>query len=1011
VTVALTPLATALANWLDGVVAVAPRRVPLDEAEGLISAERLAATAPMPLAATALRGGWAVTAADTVGASAYGPVQFGSAPSRVEPGAELPPGADAVAPLESVTPTGRTIEIAEAISPGHWTRRIGEDLAHGAVILAAGQRIGALQLAVARAAESGVALVTQPSVSIEGAGERSPAAALLATWIRAFGAAVTRNDGSACSADLRVVLGDPGGISPSARRRGGGERARLEARRGGPAGAPNARPIVLMPDRLDVALTVALVVLRPALARLSNGRERSILSAPAPLTRKIASTVGLAEIVLLRREADGYAPQAVGDLPLSAIAGATIGYSSAPGARAMVAASRSVRNTCPDAGAMNRPDPTTFATSADQEQFLHVLSRDEALARFEAALRPQPLGVVSVPLANALGRVLAEDLTSRIDVPPFDRALVDGFAVRSTDIAAASETSPTLLTLNEEVLQCGVAPTIAVRPATATAIATGAPLPRGADCVAMVETTEPADNEGAAAIEVRRPLAAGAFMAFAGSDIAAGETVVRRGTLVTAREIGVLAAAGFADVPVWLQPRVGIISTGDELVPPGEALRPGAIYDSNGPIIAAAVIENGGLPVPYGSVPDRADRLADTMRHAHAECDMVILSGGTSKGAGDLTYRLVAELGVPGIVAHGVALKPGKPLLLAVCDGKAVVVLPGFPTSAMFTFHDMVAPTLRRLAGLPDRREATMTARLPARVPSELGRTEYVMVSLVESEDGLAAYPLAKGSGSVTAFSQADGFVTIEALADAAPAGAAMEVRLFSPHLAAPDLVVMGSHCLGLDALVSRLADDGFATRVMAIGSQGGLAAARRGACDLAPIHLLDPDTNTYNLPFLSEGLELVTGWRRLQGVIYRPADSRFANRTAEDAIEAALGQPGCQMVNRNSGSGTRVLIDRLVGEARPDGYSNQPSSHNAVAAAVAQCRADWGVAIEPVATRYGLGFLPLEEEHYDFALRTGRRERPGVRAFLKALDEPAFAAKLLELGFRRSSPGQPNVS
>jgi molybdenum cofactor synthesis domain-containing protein len=653
-------------------------------------------------------------------------------------------------------------------------------------------------------------------------------------------------------------------------------------------------------------------------------------------------------------------------------------------------------------------DPATALSAAvHQEQFLDVLSRDEAQRRFTAALQPGPLGVEHVPLHAALGRVAGADIAARVDVPPFDRALVDGFAVRAADLAAAGETRPVMLALNHEVIACGVSPAIAVAGGTATAIATGGPLPRGADAVVMVEQTGPV--EGGAAIAVRRPVAPGGAVAFAGSDIVAGEILVRRSTPIRSREIGMLAATGLAEIPVFRRPRVGLISTGDELVGIGQPLGPAQIYDSNGPIVAAAITEDGGEPVFYGAVPDDAEALGAAIARAFAETDMVVLSGGTSKGAGDLTYRLIEGLGQPGIVAHGVALKPGKPLLLAVCDGKPVIVLPGFPTSAMFTFHSMVAPALRRMAGLPARAGAEITASLPLRLPSELGRTEFVMVSLVAREGGYAAYPVGKGSGAVTAFSQADGFVTVPALADALPAGTEAAVTLLSPHLVPPDLVVMGSHCVGLEAVMSHLAGDGIATRLMAVGSLGGLAAARRGECDLAPMHLLDPATSLYNAPYLEPGLELVEGWRRMQGIVHRRGDPRFQGREPEAAVAAALADPDCHMVNRNAGAGTRILIDRLLGAARPDGYSNQPKSHNAVAAAVAQGRADWGVAIRPVAEAYGLGFIPLGEEHYDFALVAARRERSGVTAFLAALADPGVTAQLRALGFRPAGDMEPD--
>lgn len=644
----------------------------------------------------------------------------------------------------------------------------------------------------------------------------------------------------------------------------------------------------------------------------------------------------------------------------------------------------------------------TERSSLDQDQFLTVLTRAEAVSRFGAALAPRPLGSETVSLDRLVGRVLAADIAAPVDTPPFDRSVVDGFAVQAGDVATASDAAPALLTLNGETIACGFAPRLAVLSATATPIATGGPIPRGADAVVMIEHTDIAAD---GRLMVRRAPAPGQNIAFAGSDIARGETLLRRGTTVGAREIGMLAAVGLAGAEVWRRPRVAVISTGDELVAPGEPLRPAAIYDSNGAIVAAALEENGCEPVRFGAIADDAARLEAAMRDAHASCDAVILSGGTSKGAGDLTYRIVGSLGSPGIVAHGVALKPGKPLCLAVCDGKAVVILPGFPTSAMFTFHDIVVPVLRVLAGQPARQDVELTARVPVRVPSDLGRTEFVMVALSASAEGPVAYPIGKGSGSVTAFSQADGFVTIEALAEAMPADTVTPVTLFTPHVHVPDLVIMGSHCVGLDAVIGRLVDRGLSARSLALGSLGGLSALRRGECDLAPIHLFDPKSGTYNRPFLDPAMTLIAGWRRMQGIVHAVGDPRFAGITeAREAVERAVADPGCLMVNRNQGAGTRILLDQLLVGRKPPGYWNQPRSHNAVAASVAQGRADWGMAIRQVAEANGLGFIAFAEEHYDFAVAVEPRKAAAIETFRGAIAEAGAALEVL--GFTPADHG-----
>ena len=637
--------------------------------------------------------------------------------------------------------------------------------------------------------------------------------------------------------------------------------------------------------------------------------------------------------------------------------------------------------------------------AARQEQFLEVVAADEARRRFEACIDRSPLGPESLSLGATLSRVLAADVVAPVDAPPFDRANVDGFALRAADTMGASDSAPKRLKLNAEVIACGLKPRVEVAPGTATAIATGGVIPRGADAVVMIEHTELIEDDAAPAIELFRAAASGQFVSYAGSDIARGETLLRRGTPIGSREIGMLAACGFAAIEVVRRPRVAVLSTGDELVEPGQPLKAAGVYDSNGAILAAAITEAGGEPVPFGAFPDDEATLELAMRSALSSCDIVVLSGGTSKGAGDLSHRIVSRLGKPGILVHGVALKPGKPLCLAVIGDKPLIVLPGFPTSAIFTFHAFVAPVIRARAGLAAEAAHTVTARVPVRIASELGREEFVLVSLVAGDGGLIAFPTGKGSGAVTAFSQADGFLAIDALAAWLDADTPVEVTLIGKAERTPDLVIMGSHDVALDVVVGALAARGFRARTIAVGSLGGVAAASRGECDLAPVHLVDPATGLYNKHLLAPGLALVPGWRRMQGFVFRRGDARFEGLSAAAALQAALGDPAVLMVNRNAGSGTRVLVDSLLRGVRPAGYANQPRSHNAVAAAIAQNRADWGVAIAPVAKMYGLAFLPIAPEHYDFLLRESRRERAAVQAFLEVLGDETTRARIRALG------------
>lgn len=647
--------------------------------------------------------------------------------------------------------------------------------------------------------------------------------------------------------------------------------------------------------------------------------------------------------------------------------------------------------------------------AARQEQFLDVVSRDEAEQRFRAHLKLEPIGEETVTLADARGRVLACDVLAPVDVPGFDRASVDGFAVRAEDTVGATEQEPRLLRLNPEMLTPGLQPEHAVRAGTATLIATGGMVPRGADAVIMVERTDVRDasaDTDDVLVEIRGATVPGQFVAASGSDIACGETVLRRGRLLTSREIGMLAAVGLAEVPVWRRPRVAIFSTGDEIVPPGGPIRPGQVYDSNAAVLAAAVEELGCTALMLGIVPDDVEQLQATLLRALAESDAVLLSGGTSKGAGDLASGVVGRLKDPGVVVHGVSLKPGKPLCLAVSGGKPVAILPGFPTSASFTFHEFVAPVLRAMAGHAEARQEIVQATLSMRIGSERGRTEYVLASLLRMPDArLAAYPTAKGSGAVTAFAQADGFFAVPANTETVAAGTEVTVQLIGAGSEPVDLVVIGSQCVGLDRLIGILESQGLRVKSLAVGSSGGLAAARRGECDLAGIHLMDPVSGVYNTPYLTEGLTLVRGYGRMQGVVFRPDNPIFRDcRTVAEAMAAASTHADCLMVNRNAGSGTRILIDRLLGGARPAGYMHQAKSHNAVAVAVAQERADWGLAIDTVARQYGLGFLPLQAEQYDFVVPAARADRPAVRRFVDLLRSPTGQHVLRDLGFDSTS-------
>jgi putative molybdopterin biosynthesis protein len=646
-----------------------------------------------------------------------------------------------------------------------------------------------------------------------------------------------------------------------------------------------------------------------------------------------------------------------------------------------------------------------------QEQFLHVLTKEEAETIFYQHIAMAPLGEESVGLEHCLGRVLSRDIVAAVDVPYFNRSNVDGFAVIASDTFGVDEESPAELSLTAEHLSPGVVPRQEVHSGMATVIATGAIIPKGANAVVMVEDTDCRDDR----LYIYHPVVPSENTSYAGQDIMQGETILREGQALSSRETGVLAALGCAEVWCYRRPRVAVISTGDELIPPGQPMAQGKVYDSNARIIADAVRENGGDPCVMGICPDDETALEEMLWRALGH-DIIILSGGTSKGAGDLSYRVIERLGPPGVLVHGVALRPGKPLCLGAVGRKPIVILPGFPTSAIVTFHEFVQPLLRAMAGLNRGEQHTILARAAVRFNSRKGQLEYVLVHVVRGKEGYTAYPIGKGSGSMTTFSQADGFLKIPTNQEMLAKDETAQVHLLSRDLRLADVTIIGSHCVGVDYLVNGLKHEGVQGKIINVGSTAGLQAARRGEADIAGLHLLDEPTGEYNRPFLKpgDGLALVRGYIRRQGLIYRAGDELPQPMTFERLVEVAAKEGKLILINRNRGSGTRILFDRCLRSCAQmlgttfdklteilRGYDTEAQSHNAVAASIALRKADWGLAIDTVARDYQLLFSFMQDEHYDFVIPADKLSQPAIQRFLELLRSDTARAGLTRVGFQ----------
>jgi len=643
---------------------------------------------------------------------------------------------------------------------------------------------------------------------------------------------------------------------------------------------------------------------------------------------------------------------------------------------------------------------------AERRVFRTLLTLEDAKKKLFQHCPAQPVGVEEAVVRKALGRTIAEDIQCPTDVPSFDRASMDGFAVRANDTFGAEERRPVKLKI-VGMIEAGETPQIEINAGEAVEISTGAPIPRGANAVVMVEHTERVEG----LVDIFKAVNPGENIMAAGTDLMAGELALRRGQRLTPREMGILSAMGFKSVEVYRRPRVAVISTGNELVPPGSRLTYGKIHDINATVIAGAVQECGGEVTFEAVAKDTMDDLKEKTRKGLESADIVITSGSTSAGAGDLLYRILNSFGQPGIIVHGLAVKPGKPTVIAVANEKPIFGLPGYPTSVLMIFSLLVRPLISRMSGIhEDDQGKPLLAKCASKVFSTRGRQEFLPVDVIRDESGgFLAYPTTEGSGAITSLAVADGFVEVPEEVQFLDEGEKVEVKLFGTTLRLADLVIIGSHCIGLDILLEcvRKTSPGFQAKIINVGSIGGLNAIKRGEADVAGIHLLDERSGEYNSPYLERyGLSneavMVKGYVRQQGLVVAKGNPKGL-RGIEDLLRSNV-----TFMNRNRGSGTRILFDLCLKRiadgrkanteelaARIRGYESEAKSHSAVAMAVLHGKADAGLAIRTVALMHDLEFIPIAEEHYDFIVLRRRLKKEAVKKLLDALKSDEFRTKL----------------
>lgn len=590
-----------------------------------------------------------------------------------------------------------------------------------------------------------------------------------------------------------------------------------------------------------------------------------------------------------------------------------------------------------------------------QKEFHSLLSLDEA--KKIVLGRRLVAGAEAVPLESALGRILAERVASGIDVPGFHRAAMDGYALRSSETVEAREDRPISFALVGAV-PMGREPEVVVGEGEAVEVSTGSMMPGGADAVVMVEHSEVVGGE----ILIRRPVHFGENTHRAGGDVAIGETVLLPGRRLSAREIGLLAAVGRRDVMVRSL-KVGVASSGNELVPPGPGseLSPGQIYDINSYSIAAAVEECGGTPRIYGILPDDPDSMAEGLLAMAGESDLVLVSGSTSAGIGDMVYRVLEEFGE--VVFHGINLKPGKPTLFGSVGGKPFIGLPGYPTSALTVFGLLAAPAIRRAVGT-EHLAPSAAGRLARPVRSE-GRRQMLAVAVV----GGWVYPVDKGSGSITTLASADGVVDIPSSVELLDRGEEVTVHLFGDVQKA-SLLLEGEDCPRLETLLAALP---FPVRFVPTGSRRGAISAEEGVADVAVVSRSAGSDS----PWDETALERIGGYPR--DLVMMAKDPEILDLGPKEGLRV-VGWSRESEMSRILG---RVLAEsgsekaKLVGAAR---------SHAAVAVQVSAGRADLGLAAREAAEEAGLAARKVAEDEIIFLVRPERRGRDVVGAFVEAL-------------------------
>ena len=606
--------------------------------------------------------------------------------------------------------------------------------------------------------------------------------------------------------------------------------------------------------------------------------------------------------------------------------------------------------------------------------YLHDIPLPQAEARLRVALQDaglwRVLGTETIPLdENALGRVTAEPVWAKTSSPHYHASAMDGFAVSAITTHGAVPSKPLTLQIGPE----------------AEYVDTGDPLPEWANAVIPIENIEPLDGSGQitkdirtpASIRIRASVAPWSHVRPLGEDIVATQLVLPAGHVLRPVDLGAIAASGHDEVNVTRKPRVAILPTGTELVPIGSKLKTGDILEYNSLVLAAQIKVMGGESTRFPIIKDDFDLICECVQEAAQNHDLVLLNAGSSAGTEDFSAKVVEQLGK--ILVHGVAVRPGHPVILGLLNRKSegyspIIGVPGYPVSAALTLDIFVEPIIAKWLGRRPRELQTETAILTRKLVSPAGDDDYVRVVLGKVGDKLLAAPLSRGAGVITSLVQADGLALIPSGIQGVEAGEKIQVHLYrSKAEIEKTILAIGSHDLTLDLFAQFLAEHDRRLISANVGSQAGLIALRRGEAHLAGSHLLDAESGEYNISYIRQYIpkipvKVLALVRREQGLIVQHGNPKGI-RSLKD-----LTSPKVQFVNRQRGAGTRVLLDyhlnlMTIPQRSITGYSHEEYTHLGVAAAVASGRADCGLGIAAAAQALDLDFIPLFQERYDLVI------------------------------------------